>query len=664
MSVTKKKITNRLYVISLFLIVIIFSIVFKIIDLQFFQGDYYISISEKREFKNIEIPANRGNIYSDSGKLLASSVPKYDIRFDALAPSETNFNKYVDLLASELAVYFGESSEKYSNKLRQARKDKNRYLLIARNLGYLDFKKFKNFPLFNLGGFRGGFITEQYTKRDYPIGGIAQRTVGYERYDDFGNAMRPGLDGAFGPKYLKGENGIRFSQKIGLGQWKPVLDYNEKEPRDGYDLHTTLNIEIQDLAHHSLLRQLEFYEAEHGSVVVMETKTGEIKAISNLGRTSEGKYYEKLNYAVGESHEPGSTFKLMAMVRALEDKVIDTSDVIDTKNGILSFYGRKVRDSKKGGYGKISAARAFEVSSNTALVQIINDNYQDKPEKFVDGLFDMKINSPLGLPILGEGVPKFTHPNDKVNWDGLDLPWMAFGYGISLTPLQTLTFYNAIANNGVMVKPRFIKEVKQFDQVVEKFDTEIISNSICSQETIDKVKNMMKNVVEKEHGTAHNIYSEDFSMAGKTGTCQTEYWKSEGLYISSFAGYFPADNPKYSCIVVIHKPNKTKGYYGNVVAAPVFKEIAQKIYSNIPNVESYDELKFEVQNQRIKDEVIVNLENMIMPDISGYELMDVIPLIENVGYQVLIEGNGNRIKQLTKAGTKLKKGQTVKINLS
>ena len=664
MSVTKKKITNRLYVISLFLIVIIFSIVFKIIDLQFFQGDYYISISEKREFKNIEIPANRGNIYSDSGKLLASSVPKYNIRFDALAPSAINFNKYVDLLASELAVYFGESSEKYSNKLRKARKDKNRYLLIARNLGYLDFKKFKNFPLFNLGGFRGGFITEQYTKRDYPIGGIAQRTVGYERYDDFGNAMRPGLDGAFGPKYLKGENGIRFSQKIGLGQWKPVLDYNEKEPRDGYDLHTTLNIEIQDLAHHSLLRQLEFYEAEHGSVVVMETKTGEIKAISNLGRTSEGKYYEKLNYAVGESHEPGSTFKLMAMVRALEDKVIDTSDVIDTKNGILSFYGRKVRDSKKGGYGKISAARAFEVSSNTALVQIINDNYQDTPEKFVEGLFDMNLNSPLGLPILGEGVPKFTHPNDKVNWDGLDLPWMAFGYGISLTPLQTLTFYNAIANNGVMVKPRFIKEVKQFDQVVEKFDTEIISNSICSQETIDKVKNMMKNVVEKEHGTAHNIYSEDFSMAGKTGTCQTEYWKSEGLYISSFAGYFPADNPKYSCIVVIHKPNKIKGYYGNVVAAPVFKEIAQKIYSNIPNVESYDELKFDVQNQRINEEVIVNLENMIMPDISGYELMDVIPLIENVGCRVLIKGNGKRIKQLTKAGSKLKKGQTVEINLS
>ena len=275
----------------------------------------------------------------------------------------------------------------------------------------------------------------------------------------------------------------------------------------------------------------------------------------------------------------------------------------------------------------------------------------------------MQINKPLNLPIIGEGEPVFTHPSDKINWDGLDLPWMAFGYGISLTPLQTLTFYNAIANNGVMVKPRFIKEVKHFDQVIQKFDTEIISNSICSQETIDKVKNMMKNVVEKKHGTAHNIYSEDFSMAGKTGTCQTEYWKSSGLYISSFAGYFPADNPKYSCIVVIHKPNKKKGYYGNVVAAPVFKEIAQKIYSNIPEIEIYDELKFEIKDGKINQEFISNLENMIMPDISGHELTDIIPLIENAGCQVIIEGDGNKAKQLTKPGTKLKKGQTIKINL-
>jgi len=275
----------------------------------------------------------------------------------------------------------------------------------------------------------------------------------------------------------------------------------------------------------------------------------------------------------------------------------------------------------------------------------------------------MKINESLGLPILGEGKPLFTHPTDKINWDGLDLPWMAFGYGISLTPLQTLTFYNAIANDGVMVKPRFIKEVKYFDQIIEKFETEIISESVCSIETVDIVKNMMKNVVEKEHGTAHNIYSKDFSMAGKTGTCQTEYWKSSGLYISSFAGYFPAENPKYSCIVVIHKPDKKKGYYGNIVAAPVFKEIAQKIYSNIPKTEFYNSKEFSLKENKINQKSISDLENMIMPDISSYELMDIIPILENAGCKVEIQGKGNKVRQLVKPGTKLKKGQKIKIKL-
>ena len=662
MPVTKKKITTRIYMISFLLIIIVFAIIFRLIQIQFFNGDYYINISEKREFKNIEIPANRGNIYSDSKKLLASSVPKYDIRFDAVAPSNQNFEKYIDLLADELSMYFNNSSEFYSNKLRKARKDKNRYLLIARDLSYLDYKKFNGFPLFDLGANKGGFIAKTFTKRDYPIGGIAQRTVGYERYDDFGNSMRPGLDGYFGPKYLKGKNGSVFSQKIGLGQWKPVFDYNEIEPVDGYDLHTTLNIEIQDFAHHALLKQLEKYEAEHGSVVVMETNTGEIKAISNLGRTSEGKYYEKLNYAVGELYEPGSTFKLMALIRALEDKVVDSSDLIDTKNGSITFHRKKVTDSKIGGYGKISVAKAFEVSSNTAFAQIINENYKDNPEIFIDGLFKMKINQKLDLPFIGVGIPKFIHPSDKKNWNSLVLPWMAFGYGISLTALQSLTFYNAIANNGVMVKPRFIKSVKNFDREIEKFETEIISDSICSIETISIVKELMKNVIKKKHGTAHNIYTEDFSMAGKTGTSKTEYWKSDELYISSFVGFFPVEKPMYSCIVVIHKPNKSKGYYGNIVAAPVFKEIAQKIYTNIPSVENYD-LKFSsVSNKIFKDDLAV-LENMIMPDLTKYDLIDIIPFLENAGFKGIVEGSGNNIQQINKAGSRIKKGEIIKIKL-
>ena len=667
MSKIKKNIITRLYVVSFLMLLFASSIIFKLINIQFTNGDYYRELSENRVFKNIEIPANRGNIYSEKGRLLATSVPKYDIRFDALASTEKNFNKYVEKLSIELGKNFNKPSEFYIKTLTNARINKNRYLLIARNLGYSEYMKIKNFPLFKLGSFKGGIITEQYTKRDYPIGGIAQRIVGYERYDDFGNVTRPGIDGAFGPKYLKGENGSRLSQKIGKGQWKPVEDFNQKEPRDGYDIYTTINIEIQDVAHFALLEQLEYYEADHGSVIVMETSTGEIRAISNLGRTSEGKYYEKLNYAIGESHEPGSTFKLMAMVAALEDKVVDTSDVIDTRNGVLSFYGRKVKDSKKGGYGKISAAKAFEVSSNTGLVQIINNGYEKNPEKFIDRIFSMGLNNQLDLELIGEGKPIFTHPSDKKNWDGLDLPWMAFGYGISLTPLQTLTFYNAIANNGKMVKPRFLKEVRSFDNVIKTFDPQIINSSICSSETVNMVKQMMLNVIEKKHGTAHNIYDKNFSMAGKTGTCQTEYWKNTNLYISSFAGYFPAEDPKYSCIVVIHKPNKTKGYYGNIVAAPVFKKIAQKIYSKTPIVHEQEflhEINVLKEDGNDTNPYYMSLNSSIMPDLSKMELMDAIALLENFGMKVIIQGKGKKITQSIKKGKRIKKNQKVILKLS
>tara|TARA_B110000240_G_scaffold193581_1_gene239651 strand:+ start:63 stop:1718 length:1656 start_codon:yes stop_codon:yes gene_type:complete len=548
--------------------------------------------------------------------------------------------------------------------LKNARDSKNRYLLIARNLGYNDQVKIKNFPLLNLGSFKGGLIIEQKTKRDYPMGGVAQRTIGYERKDDQGNVTRPGIDGAFGSKYLQGVDGKRLSQKIGKGQWKPIEDFNQIEPQDGLDIYTTIDVKIQDVAHFALLEQLEKFKADHGSVVVMEVSTGEVKAISNLGRTSVGTYYEKLNYAVGESHEPGSTFKLMGMVAALEDKVVDTSDVIDTERGVLSFYGRNVRDSKKGGYGKISVAKAFEVSSNTAMVKLVNDNYKDNPEKFIDRLYSMGLNNTLDLPILGEGIPKITHPSDKNNWDGLDLPWMAFGYGVSITPLQTLAFYNAIANDGVMLKPRFLKEVKDFDKTIEVFNKEVINPSVCSKETARKVQKMMQNVVEKKHGTAHNIYSPSFSMAGKTGTCQTEYWKESGLYISSFAGYFPAENPKYSCIVVIHKPEKKIGYYGNVVAAPVFKKIAQKIYSDTAIEDRLKEI--EISQLESKNEIYITSDEdrSLMPNVTKLNLSDAIALLENLGLVVEVSGNGNKINQSVKSGSKINKNQKVILKLS
>lgn len=642
-------------------------VVYKLVDIQFVHGDQYRELAQKRTVKNVVIPANRGNVYSADGSLLATSVPKYDIRIDAITPSNKNFEKYLKPLCDALSKFHGKSSGHYQQNIRKARANKNRYYLLARNLSYSDYLKFRNFPLLKLGAFSGGLIVEQTTKREHPMGGIAQRTIGYERFDEDGNVTRPGIDGAFGVKYLRGTDGRRLKQKIGKGQWKPIQDFNQVEPQDGYDVYTTIDVNIQDIAHHALLEQLEKFSADHGCVVVMETKTGEIKAISNLGRTSKGTYYERLNYAVGESHEPGSTFKLMAMVAALEDKVIDTSDVVDTEKGILSFYGRKIRDSKNGGYGKISASRAFEVSSNTGLVKLINNSYKNNPSKFVDRLYKMGLNNKLNLPIIGEGIPFIPHPKDKKEWDGLDLPWMAFGYGVSLTPLQTLAFYNAIANDGEMVKPRFLREVKEFNKVIVHFEKEVINPSVCSLETAKKVQQMMKNVVEKKHGTAYNIYSPNFSMAGKTGTCQTEYWIEPGLYIASFVGYFPAENPKYSCIVVIHKPDKKMGYYGNIVAAPVFKKIAQKIYTDTPiidTVENLDEKHAIVEQSYEAYYEIAQKYKTIMPNVKGMPAMDAITLLENMGIKVKLIGSGNVIKQSVAKGIKIKKNLIVVLELS
>ncbi|WP_347926364.1 penicillin-binding protein [Pontimicrobium sp. SW4] len=644
-------------------------VVFKLINIQFVQGEQYRGLAEKRALKTVEIPANRGNVYSADGSLLATSVPKYDIRIDAITPSAKNFKKYLKPLCDSLAKFHGKTSGYYQKAIAKARQDKNRYFLLARNLGYSDYLKFRNFPLLKLGAFKGGLIVEQTTKREHPMGGIAERTIGYEKWDDQGNVTRPGIDGAFGEQYLRGTNGRRLKQQIGKGQWKPVSDANEVEPQDGYDVYTTIDVNIQDIAHHALLEQLEKYKADHGTVVVMETKTGEIKAISNLGRSKEGNYYERLNYAVGESHEPGSTFKLMALAVALDDKVIDTSTVVDTENGILTFYGEKVRDSKNGGYGKISVAKAFEVSSNTGIVKAIHNSYKDNPKKFVDGLYDMNLQNTLDLPIIGEGKPIIPDPRIKNDrWSGIALEWMAYGYGVSFTPLQTLAFYNAIANDGEMVRPRFLKEVKEYGNTIETFDKEVINKQICSKETVNKLQKLLTNVVEKKHGTGNGLYTENFSMAGKTGTCQKDYVDKDKLnYISTFAGYFPVENPEYSCIVVIHEPDKEVGYYGADVSGPVFKKIAQKIYTDTPiidAVENLEEKHVAVDKSYEAYFDVAKTYKTIMPNLKGMPAMDALVLLENMGMKVRMQGTGKVVKQSVTSGVKLKPKQTIILELS
>ncbi|MDB2462653.1 transpeptidase family protein [Algibacter sp.] len=646
------------------------AVVFKLLSIQFLQGDAYRAKATERVVKNVIIPANRGNVYSVKGNLLATSIPKYDIRFDALTPNTKTFEKHVKPLCDSLSKYSGKSASRLLKDIRRARANKNRYYLLARNIGYSDYIRLRNFPLLNLGAFKGGLIVEQTTKREHPMGGIAQRTIGYERTDDKGNVTRPGIDGAFGTKYLRGVDGQRRKQQIGKGQWKPLSDANEIEPKDGYDVYTTIDVNIQDIAHHALLKQLELYQAEHGCVVVMEVKTGEIRAISNLGRTSRGLYYEKLNYAVGESHEPGSTFKVMALMAALEDKVIDTSTVVDTENGRKRFYGRYINDSHRGGYGKISAARALEVSSNIGLATIIDEHYSKNPERFLDRIKTWKLDKPLGISIIGEGLPDIPEPGDK-KWSKNALPSMAYGYNLELTPLQTLAFYNAIANKGELVKPRFLRQIKEFDKEIETFEKEVLVDKICSDETLNKTKEILKNIVVR--GTGKKLYSETFSMAGKTGTARTEYWMKDWednpRYISSFSGYFPADNPKYSCIVVIHKPSTKVGFYGADVSGPVFKRVAQKIYTDTPLIDEIETLEMKigaVENEYENFYKTAQTYKTIMPNLIGMPAMDAIVLLENmqIDVRVKLDGNGIVKSQSVNKNTILKDNQTVVLKAS
>ncbi|MEP2240182.1 MAG: penicillin-binding protein [Maribacter sp.] len=667
MAATDKSILKRLYIVAGFMVLFAGAVLFKLVSIQIVDGKKYQALADTRTERMFTIEPNRGNLYSDDGSLLATSVSKYTIRFDAVTVSSEDFKENVKPLADALAKQFGKTSSHYQQLLRKARENKNRYALIVRNLDYSEYMAVKEFPLFNKGAFKGGLIIEQKTKREHPLGKIAERSVGYERVDENGYYTRVGMEGAFG-EYLRGVAGKRLKQKIAKGQWKPIGNDNIIEPKDGYDVYSTIDINIQDIAHHALLGQLEKYQADHGTVIVMEVKTGEVKAISNLGQTSEGKYYERLNYAIGESHEPGSTFKLVNLVAALEDQVIDTSSVIDTEKGAWKLYKHTIRDTKRGGHGKITMSEAFEVSSNVAFAKMIHEGYKNDPEKYVNRLMSMGIHKELGLPVVGEGKPVLRYPGDK-GWSGLSLAQMAYGYEVSMTPLQTLAFYNAIANDGEMVKPRLLKEVKEWNKTIEKFDKKVLNSEICSQSTVKKVQQILKNVVEKDHGTGHRMYSKNFSMAGKTGTTQTNYVskdKSKYEYISSFAGYFPADDPKYSCIVVIHKPDKSVGYYGADVSGPVFKSVAQKVYATSPltsEVDVKDVLIAKNEDSHQGYYKVAQAKYSAMPNVKGMCGMDAVAILENLGIEVEVKGNGKVKNQSITKGTDLKSVKKIVLEL-
>ncbi|TAE64116.1 MAG: PASTA domain-containing protein [Flavobacteriia bacterium] len=652
-------ISYRLAFVVVCVVAFSFAIVIKLFNIQWVGGEYYRKLAKQRTVKNFEIPANKGNIYSSDGSLLATSIPEYTIRFDAVTPSDENFEKYYVALSDSLAKLVGKSSGEFQRDLRKAKNTKNRYFLVAKKLTFTEYMRVKQFPLFKLGANKGGIIAEQQTVRKHPVGLIANRTIGYERDGNQGK----GLEYAF-RKYLNGTNGHHWMQKIAKNQWKPISDINELDPIDGYDVISTIDVFIQDIAHHALLKQLELYKADHGCVVVMETKTGYIKAISNLGKTEDGSYFETQNYALTESHEPGSTFKLMDLIALIDDKKADTSSVYNSNGGLVTIQGKPVKDSNHHGYGMASLAKGFEVSSNTILVQATYKAYKNNPWQFINRINSYGLNKKQGLQIKGEGQPIIPQPGAK-NWYGTTLPWMAFGYGVSMTPLQTLSLYNAVANNGKMLKPIFVSEIKEWSKTIKKYDPEVINPKICSDETLLKVRKVLENVV--KNGTGKGLYSADFSMAGKTGTAQVDYGKSDMSYASSFVGYFPADEPKYSCIVVVHNPDKSKGYYGADVAGPVFKRIAQKIFTDVPSTNKFKSIKLKSSKQEVLYREFEKKSQgniTVVPNVKGMAGMDAVSLLENLGLKVKFTGVGKVKKQSINPGVTFKKNQIITIELS
>lgn len=695
----RKDIMWRVKLIYLLVFLYGMAIIGRVMYIQFVEGAMWKAKAEKLAFHYVNIEAMRGNVYATDGSFLATSVPIFELRMDTRAEAITEelFTEKVDSLALGLANIFKDRTRReYKAVLNRAYESGNRYLLLKRNVTYDHLKLVRKLPIFKLGKNKGGLIAAAVNKRVRPFNELAFRTIGWDKE---GRKNDLGIEGAFSST-LEGMSGKRLMQRLPNGMFRPLNQENEIEPQTGRDIITTIDINIQDVAEDALMRQLILHGADHGCAILMEVKTGKIKAIANLGKNKDGNYTEKYNYAIGESTEPGSTFKLFSLLAALEDNKITLTDSVDTHGGITRYANRIMKDSHPGAYSWLTVQRVFEKSSNVGVSLFITRAYKGNPQQFIDRLYSFKVNKPLGLEIDGEGYPQIKSTKNK-SWSKVSLPWMSIGYEVALTPLQILTFYNAVANNGVMVRPQFIDQIRSASEVFRPFKTEIINPAIASPATIAMGRKLLEGVVLQ--GTGSHLRNNIYSIAGKTGTAQVAsnnagYNKSN--YKGSFVGYFPADNPRYSCIVVINNP--TMGdYYGGAVAAPVFKEIADKVYATdlqmgikwpdtlqsatLPQVKAgyRNDLEqlYHTLNQPATISIASNgwgtptmegttmkLENWstevdIVPDVTGLCSRDALYLLEKAGLRVKVTGRGSVKQQSVPAGSKVIQGSVVVLDL-
>jgi cell division protein FtsI (penicillin-binding protein 3) len=690
----KRSILLRVRVAFLFVALFAIAVVVKIGHIQMVEGERWAAMGERITFDYKRVKATRGNIYSDNGSLLATSLPFYKIAFDATIPTDEVFKAGVDSLAYHLSRFFKDRSQKeYKRFLIDARETGKQYVVVNRRKVDYQEKMMMKWPIFREGRLRGGAIFEKVDVRYMPFANLARRTVGFINENEHG----AGLEYSFNEQ-LAGQDGYAYYQKIAGGVWKPVFDANNIKAVNGLDLQTTLDINLQDVAETALHRAMLQHKADDGMVVVMEVKTGEIKAISNLSSDGNGHYSEKLNFAA-HNFEPGSTFKLVTMMALLEDGRVRLTDTIDTGNGEVQFYNHKVRDYVQGGFGKITVQDAFEASSNVAMAALVDEHYGLKPGEFLAYLDKLHMTSKMGIQIAGEAEPKVVRPGEK-GWSGISLPWMSYGYGFEVTPLHILALFNAVANDGVMIKPVIVEAIKRADSQQEQFETEILNKRICSRETLEKLRTLLEGVVER--GTARSIRGTHYRIAGKTGTAQIlENGRYTRKYVTSFVGYFPAHAPKYSAMVLIKNP---RGWYqyGSNVAAPVFKEIADNIYARdielhapmtAEKIANPDVLPFirggrqpeltlvcnelGIANQSGTEEEWVrtsrvgsgiewkkNLQgNGLVPDVQGLTFRDALYLLEASGLTVFHEGKGRVKSQSLGPGARANKGDRIYLKL-
>lgn len=722
----KNAILWRIYVIMLLTMLAGLVIILKIGKVQYFDGEKLRAKADSIYIALRPVEAPRGNILSEDGGLLATSLPYFVLHFDTQVVPKDTFLKYVDTLAACLAKYVDNEYTvgAYRAKLKEAREAGSRYFPIRKNVGYLELEQIKKFPLFNKGGqYKSGLIVDKMSRRQYPFQMLAHRTIGYVRpivrmtekgdtlKDDKGipmmDTIKVGLEEAY-DHILAGEETLKPMKYLGSQIWVPLSDMAEIEPKAGKDIVTTLDINIQDITEEALLHALQNTQADHGCAMVMEVATGELKAIANIGFNADrSHYWETKNYALSEAAEPASTFKLATMMALFEHGYIKATDTINLFKGKTLFYDETMEDASAHGFTNATINTAFELSSNVGIARLANKFYnKDKAaqQQYIDYIRSLKFEeSKVGFE--GEGSSYIKGPEHK-DFSGITIPWMSVGYEFYLTPLQTLNLYNTVANNGQMMKPHIVKEIRSFGKTEERFRPEIIHRNLIGDKTLAFVKELLKNVVAGENGTAKNIRPEHYTIAGKTGTAIINYkahaeGKQAKQYRASFVGYFPADKPIYSCIVVITNPRI--GFYGGRVAAPAFKEIADKCYSKIIDVHhpinaeevTYSTAKMPDLQVGFKDDFKVlmdalqmpykdesatrwsvsrvrqdtlsllprNIQEKIVPNVVGMGLRDALFLLENRKIRVKIVGAGKVKSQSIKPGRSVSEAHTITIVL-